>query len=234
MSWLPARSWYVAVHGLLQDTSSSDVIGNYIEERKVRVVRGQRVSVSFDFRRKAAPIEVRIHGSEEQASSQVRVAVRGAPDSLRFVKDGTATLFLPAGKHTLLVAVKDRLFERDIEVRDNLGQSLTVQIARVDEALFSGSAHAVDAYLAGDLLAASKKLEQAGQQEAATLVRATHHRLRGDTAEAALEFEKAGKFSEAADLAKQSPKAERSADLYEKAGDFRQRGRAARRARATR
>jgi len=222
MSWLPARTWYVAVHGLLQDTSSHEVIGNYLEERKVRIVRGQSVSVSFDFRRKAAPIEVRVQGGDEVPASQARVAVRGAPDSLRFVKEGVATLFLSPGKHTLLVAVKDRLFERDIDVRDTGGQSLTVQIGRTEEALFSGSTQAVEAYLAGDLLTASKRLEQAGQREAATLVRAAHHRLRGDTAEAASFLEQAGKFSEAAELAKQSPKAERSADLYEKAGDFHQ------------
>ncbi|MGH7286452.1 MAG: hypothetical protein ACREI8_00320, partial [Myxococcota bacterium] len=220
LRWLPARSWYVAVHGLLQDTTSQDVIGNYLEERKVRVLRGKCIEVVFDFRRKAAPIEVRLYREEGSKPVQARVAVLGAPDSLRFVKEDAATVFLAPGVHTLLVGVLDRVFERSVEVRDMTGQSIGVQIGRTDAALFSGCTEAVDAYLIGDLLTASRALEKAGKSEIATLVRATHHRLRGETAEAARWFEKAGKFGEAAELAKQSPQAQRSADLFEKAGDF--------------
>jgi tRNA A-37 threonylcarbamoyl transferase component Bud32/Flp pilus assembly protein TadD len=222
MRWLPARSWYVAVHGLLQDTTSQEVIGNYLEERKVRVQRGKLVEVSFDFRRKVAPIEVRLQREENAPPAQARVAVLGAPDSLRFVKDDTATVFLAPGKHTLLVGVEDRVYERVVEVRELVGQSVHVQVGQVEGTSFSGSAEAALAYLSGDLLSASRALERAGKLEAATLVRATHHRLRGESAEAARWFEKAGKFGEAAELAKQSPKAERSAALFEKAGDFHQ------------
>jgi tetratricopeptide (TPR) repeat protein len=222
MGWLPARSWYVAVHGLLQDTTSQDVIGNYLEERRVRVERGKTVEVSFDFRRKVAPIEVRLQREENAPPVQARVAVLGAPDSLRFVKEDTATVFLAPGKHTLLIGVEDRVYERVVEVRELVGQAVHVPVGHVEGAAFSGSAEAALAYLSGDLLAASQALERAGKLEAATLVRATHHRLRGETAEAARWFEKAGKFGEAAELAKKSPKAERSADLFEKAGDFHQ------------
>ncbi len=220
MRWLPARSWYVAVHGLLQDTTSQDVIGNYLEERKVRVLRGQRSEVAFDFRRKAAPIEVRLHREEGSKPVQARVAVLGAPDSLRFVKDDVATVFLAPGVHTLWIGVDDRVFERVVEVRDMTGQSVAVQVENVAGALFSGCVEAVDLCLSGDLIAASRALDRRAQNEAATLLRATHHRLRGETAEAARCFEQAGKFGEAAELVKQSPQAERSADLFEKAGDF--------------
>jgi len=222
MPWLPARSWYVAVHGLLQDTTSQEVIGNYLEERKIRLPRGKTTEVTFDFRRKAAPIEVRIHAEEAARPAQARVAVLGAPDSLRFVKDDVATVFLANGKHTLLIGVADRVFERRVEVRDTSGQALVVQTGRVEDAVFSGSSEAVDAYLTGDLLTASQLLERAGKLEISLLIRATHHRLRGETAEAARWFEKAGKYGEAAELAKQSPRAERSAALFEKAGDFHQ------------
>jgi tetratricopeptide (TPR) repeat protein len=221
MSWLPARSWYVAVHGLLQDTNSQEVIGNYLEEKQVRIRRGETTQVAFDFRRKAAPIEVRIQ-REEGDKSQVRVAMLGVPDSLRFVKDDSATLFLDKGSHTLLIGVEDRVFERSIEVNDLTGQAVTVQPAKTGEARFSGSPQAVDAYLAGDLVAASEALEAAGQGEQALLMRAAHHQLRGETDEAALWLERAGRFGEAAELASQSPTAERSAALYEKAGDFHQ------------
>jgi hypothetical protein len=42
MGWLPARQWYVAVHGLLQDTASHEVIGNYLEERKIQVKQSEQ------------------------------------------------------------------------------------------------------------------------------------------------------------------------------------------------
>jgi tetratricopeptide (TPR) repeat protein len=219
MSWLPARSWYVAVHGLLQETSSQEVIGNYLEERQVRIQRGKTTEVAFDFRRKAAPIEVRVQ-REESETSPVRVAVLGEPDSLRFVKENLATVFLAKGSHTVLVGVEDRVFERNVEVRDMTGQTVMVQAENVADARFIGSPEAVDAYLGGDLLTASQALEQAGQGEQAFLMRAAHHKLRGETDEAAAWLERAGRFGEAAELASQSPTAKRSAALYEKAGDF--------------
>ncbi len=219
MAWLPARSWYVAVHGLLQETSSQEVIGNYLEERQVRIRRGETTEVVFDFRRKAAPIEVRVQ-REESDTTQVRVAVLGVPDSLRFVKDDFATVFLTTGSHTLLIGAEDRVFERAVDVREMTGQAVVINPAKVEDARFTGSVEAVDAYLGGDLLAASQALEAAGQGEQALLMRAAHHRLRGETDEAALWLERAGKFAEAAELASKSPTAERSAALYEKAGDF--------------
>jgi tetratricopeptide (TPR) repeat protein len=222
MGWLPARSWYVAVHGLLQDTTSQEVIGNYLEERKVRVQRGKTVEVSFDFRRRAAPIEVRILREEGAQPVQARVAVLGAPDSLRFAKDDLATVFLAPGKHTLLVGVDDRAYERSVEVRDMAGQSIGVQVGNVEAAMFSGSREAVDLCLSGDLIAASRALDRCGQYEAGKLLRAAYHRSRGEAEDAARCLEEAGKFREAAELAKLSPKAERSADLFEKAGDFSQ------------
>ena len=69
MRWLPARQWYVAVHGLLQDTTSQEVIGNYLEERKIRVRAARPREVVFDFRRKAAPIEVQLYLDDSAAGA---------------------------------------------------------------------------------------------------------------------------------------------------------------------
>jgi tRNA A-37 threonylcarbamoyl transferase component Bud32 len=222
MSWLPARQWYVAVHGQLQDTTSQEVIGNYLEERKVKLARGQTAQVTFDFRRRAAPIEVQLYQGEGAPVPQGRVAVLGQRDSLRFVKDGSTTVFLPQGKHMLLVGVDDRVFERAIEVREMVGQTVGVQVDRAEQAVFTGCKDAVEPYLLGDLAAASRTLERTGKHEAAALVRATHHRLRGEAEEGARWLEKAGRFAEAAELSKQTPEPKRSADLFEKAGDFQQ------------
>jgi tetratricopeptide (TPR) repeat protein len=221
MRWLPARHWYVAVHGLLQDTNTQEVIGNYLEERKIRVARGQTAQVTFDFRRKAAPIEVQVYLEEGNAAPQARVAVLGMRDSLRFVKDGSTTVFLPQGKHVLLIGVEDRVYERPVEVREMIGQTIGVQVDRDDNAVFTGCRDAVEPYLQGDLAAAGRTLERSGKAEAAALIRATHHRLRGEAEEGARWLEKAGRFAEAAELAKQAaPEPKRAADLFEKAGDF--------------
>jgi len=223
MPWLPARHWYVAVHGLLQDTTSQEVIGNYLEERKIRVLRGQNHEVVFDFRRKAAPIEVRLYREEgSKKPIAARVAVLGVPDSLRFLKDDHSTVFLGQGRHTLLVAVEDRVFERAVEVREMVGQTISVQIDHAEGAAFSGCPEAIEPYLQGDLMTASQNLERAGKREPALLLRAAHHRARGETEAAARCLEQIGRFAEAAELAKQGPTAKRSADLFEKAGDFHQ------------
>ena len=221
LSWLPARTWHVAVHGLLQDTGTQAVIGNYLEEKKVRVKRGDSVQVAFDFRRKAAPIEVQLYLEDSASVPQARVAVLGQRDSLRFVKDASTTVFLPQGKHTLLIGVEDRVYERTVEVREMVGQTVGVQVDREDTAIFSGCKDAVEPYLQGDLAAASRSLERSGKVEAAALVRATLHRMRGDAQEEARWLEKAGRFQEAAEVSKQAPEPKRSADLFEKAGDFR-------------
>jgi tRNA A-37 threonylcarbamoyl transferase component Bud32 len=196
------------------------VIGNYLEEKKVKLARGQSTQVVFDFRRKAAPIEVQLYVEEGASVPQARVAVLGVRDSLRFVKDGTTTVFLPAGKHTLLIGVEDRVYERPVEVRELVGQTVGVQVDRDDAALFTGCKDAVDPYLQGDLAAASRTLERSGRSQAAALIRAALHRMKGEAEEGARWLEKAGRFAEAAELAKQSPEPKRSADLFEKAGDY--------------
>jgi len=221
MGWLPARQWYVAVHGLLQDITTHDVIGNYLEERKVRVKRGDTVQVVFDFRRKAAPIEVQLYLEDSAAVPQARVSVLGIRDSLRFVKDASTTVFLPQGKYTILIGFEDRVYERAVEVREMVGQTVGVQVDRTDTAVFTGCKDAVEPYLLGDLAAASRTLERSGKAEAAALIRAAHHRMRGEAEEGARWLEKAGRFQEAAELSKQAPEPKRSADLFEKAGDFR-------------
>ena len=58
--WLPARTYYVMVHGLLEDPLSGEVIGNYFEEKKVTIERGERVELHFDFRPKEAPVSVQV------------------------------------------------------------------------------------------------------------------------------------------------------------------------------
>jgi tRNA A-37 threonylcarbamoyl transferase component Bud32 len=112
------------------------------------------------------------------------------------------------------------VFERVVEVRELVGQVVGVAVDQADGAAFSGCPEAVEPYLQGDLLQASQALERGGKGEAALSLRATHHRLRGDTEAAARCLEQLGRFAEAAQLTKQSPAPKRSAGLFEKAGDF--------------
>ena len=107
---VPARSWYVAVYGLLQDPKTQEVIGNYVEERRVKVARGTSNPLKFDFRPHEAPVEIRLVTSagegDQLADVQAVVALRGQADSTRYVRGGTE-LDVSNGQHTVVVGWED-------------------------------------------------------------------------------------------------------------------------------
>ena len=221
---VPARTWYVAVHGLLQDAKSKEVIGNYLEERKVTLERGQTLEVGFDFRAKEAAIEVRLFRPEGQEDAQVLVALAGDPESIRYVRDETVVLHVGNGPHVVLAGHADRVLEREVTITEFGAQSLGFELANDAAALFTGCPDAVEPYVTGDAPAASRALERAGLSEIANAVRARYHEERGEQAEAARFYEAAGQLTAAAELtadaAGDSAEPDRSATLFEKAGDF--------------
>jgi tRNA A-37 threonylcarbamoyl transferase component Bud32 len=226
---VPARVWYVHVHGLLTDGKSKEVIGSYVEERQIRVERGQALVVTFNLRPEEAPIEVRITrgGTETQdTKTQGSVALRGAPETLRYLRNGSALLHVGNGTHRVAVGLGDRVFEEEIVVANLTGASVCVQADNDDAAVFVGCPDAVEPYLLGDLPTASQALDRAGQTELANLLRAEYHKERGESDRAARYYEAAGRVQEAAELAAEGSDASHSATLFEQAGDF---GRAAER-----
>jgi len=224
---VPARTWYVHVHGLLTDARSKDVIGSYVEERAVRVERGQTAMLAFDLRPREAPIEVRLVQGDEQAPAEVQAlaALGGKPESIRYLRGGAALLQVANGTHRVLLGTGDRVYEESVQVLDLSGASVQFRLDSDDGAVFTGCPEAVDPYVHGDLMAAAQALESSGQERLANGLRAEYHRGRGEAQEAARYFEAAGRAQEAAELSDGSDAAH-SATLFAQAGDF---GRAAER-----
>ena len=58
--WIPARKrdYVVTVRGPLQDALNDETIGHFLEEQRVRVLRGQTVKVEYDFCPDECAVEV--------------------------------------------------------------------------------------------------------------------------------------------------------------------------------
>jgi len=221
---LPIRSYYVGVHGLLQDELTKEVIGNYVEEKKVQIKRGSVEVVTFDFRRSETSLEVRLERPEgEGALGQAIVALRGRPETLRYVREESALLYVGKGTHAVVVACGDRVFEKQVTIDDFTGVFVTFALHQDDCLLFSGCPEAVEHYLHGDFNAASLALASSGQTEVANLIRGEYHKRRGEKGKAAAYLQAAGRLQEAAELV-DDEYAGHSANLYLQAGDYRKAG----------
>jgi tetratricopeptide (TPR) repeat protein len=220
--WLPARRYYVQVHGLLEDPVSDEVVGNYCEEQVVEVRRGRSNRVEFDFRPKECAVELSVL-RDRQPVAKALAAVRGQPESLRYVRSGRAIFALPPGLHAILVGVDDVVLERRITIDGFTPQAISLDVANPAAAVLRGCSEAVEHYVQGSLVAAADALERAGHAEQAARVRGEHHAQQGDTAEAARCFEQAGHFEEAASLvSEQTTDPAAAAALFEKAGNHEQ------------
>ena len=217
---LPIRSYYVGIHGLLQDEASREVIGNYVEEKQVQIKRRSVEEVVFDFRRSETSLDVRLQRPEgESAPGQAIVALRGYPETLRYVREDSALLYVGKGTHVVVVAYGDQVFERQVEVEELEGVFVTFPLYGDEGLLFSGCPDAVQHYIQGDLNAASTALAQSGQTEIANLIRAEYHKQRGNKGKAAAYLQAAGRLTEAAELV-DDQYAGHSANLYLQAGDY--------------
>jgi tetratricopeptide (TPR) repeat protein len=214
--WLPARTYYVMVHGLLEDPQTNEVIGNYFEEKKVRIERGERVVLPFDFRPKEAPVQVQVWAGEQPAAQAI-VAVRGMPP--RYAREGKLVLALGRGTHVVRAGFDGFACEKRVELRELDGTTLHFSAHDAASLVFESCPEAVEPFLSFDDLAAADLLERAGQKRVADRVRGQYHRDRGEREKAAAFFEAAGRLEQAAELVAPAA-AQRSATLFEKAGDF--------------
>ena len=222
LRWIPARGseYTVTVGGPLLDARGEEVVGFFLEEQRARVRRGGITKLEFDFRPKECAIEVQITEAGQPASD-VRVALAGRPDTLRYGKDGTAFLYVGPGEWTVLVGTKDAAAEFRIFVEKlNAAVPLHVDFSEC-EAVFRDCPEAVEPWVLGDLATAADALEAAGNP-AARRVRAELLELMGRSADAALELEAAGDLGQAAELRAGSADHAGSAALYEQAGDLAQ------------
>jgi len=218
--WIPARDYYVCVHGIMQD-EKGEVVGNYLEERKLRIPRGKTVDVTFDFRAKEAALEVRLVRPEGDAQGVARVALRGVPSSLKFVKDEQTIFYVAEGSFTIVVGYGDCVYERRVEVTELASQQVTVGLGDPQQAVFQGVKDAIEPFLLGDLALCARALDKAGMTQKAAELRAKYHELQGDKVAAAKFYREAGHLQQAAELSAQSGGGAESAELYEQAGDHR-------------
>jgi tetratricopeptide (TPR) repeat protein len=218
---IPAGSWYVGLHGLLQAPDTGEPIGSYFEEKRLRLGRGEVRHVRFDPRRKEATLEVRLATPEgEPLQTAALVGLRGGSSPPRYVTADSTALFVGNGNHVVVVGWRDRILEREVSVENFHGATLIFQLGADDDAVFTGCPEAVEAYANNNLLAAAQALDVAGQPERASLVRAKYHWGRGEAEEALRYYEAAGRLLEAAELSRAAGDAARAAPLFEQAGDF--------------
>jgi len=184
-----------------------------------RRIRGRPRPLSIDPPGEECPLEVRVL-RDGQPAEQARVGVRGEPASLRYTREGRLRLALPAGRYEIVIAGADRVLERPVELRPFEVQPVEIELSSEKEAVFSGCADAVEPYLEGDFAAAATALERAGKHAVARLLRAEHHRARGEVAEAALQYESAGRWVDAAELWTSRGELAQAALLFERAGDL--------------
>jgi len=218
--WIPARSkpYYVTMRGPLMDHLTEALIGDFLEERTILVRRGRDNKVEFDMRPKDCPVEICVYRGDQLVKGS-QVAVRGAPDSLRYAAQGSTVFHLKQGKHTIVVGARDRVAEREISITKLDPMPLSLDLASEAGLLFHNCPDAVAPYLEGRLDAAAQALEAHGQNDTARRIRATWHQQRGELAEAARELEVLGELSEAAELRASSADVGESARLFERAGE---------------
>ncbi len=216
--WIPARDYYVCVHGIMQD-ERGEILGNYLEEKKVRIRRGEKAEVAFDFRPKEASIEVHLIRPEGDPTAVVRVAMRGVPSSLKFVKDEQTVFYVGKGQHAIVVGYGDCVYEREVAVHELASQQISIGLGDPAQAVFQGCKEAIEPFLMGDYALCARALDKAGMAQKANELRAKHHELHGDKAEAARFYKAAGHLTQAAALAAEGEDRAQSAELYEQAGD---------------
>lgn len=217
--WLPARELYVSVHGLFEDPSTHEVIGNYLEEKKVRIQRRDTTVVQFDFTQDECCAEVVVSRGPERVS-QAMVAVRGQPGSLRFTRDGVAHLYLKKGQHAILAGLDDRVVERRIRINSIEPTSVALDLDDENSQLFRDCPEAVEPFLQSAFEVAAEHLERAGHEQIALSLRADVESGRGDAASAAAHLEAAGRHGEAARLQQEMGNHVKAAELLESEGDF--------------
>jgi tetratricopeptide (TPR) repeat protein len=217
--FLPARRYFVQVHGLLQDPASEQVVGNYFAEQPVVVARGKTARIVFDFRPRECPVEVAIADAGRPAPRAL-VALRGQPTSVRYARGGRAILALPPGRHGILVGVGDRVLEREVAIEGFSARAVPFDVQDESSLVFAGCAEAVEPYLYGQLETAAEALERGGDEVAAARLRGELFAARGEVQEAARSFQEAGRFEAAAALVSEGTDPAEAALLYEQAGNL--------------
>ncbi len=222
-SIVPARRkpYYITVRGPLLDLATEKLVGEFLEEKTIRVRPWRTNEIKFTMQPEQTAITVKPKLAEGD-ERQVQVALRGKPQSLRFTANGVAYLYADKGEHVVVVGAGDRVLEFPIQVESAAPVELEVDLNDFDSMVFRDVPDAVGPYVEADFRAAAEVLEAAGEKLAAERTRALHLRGQGDTEGAAQVLESAGMHSESVELrsrTRSSSSEELAPELLEKAGE---------------
>jgi tetratricopeptide (TPR) repeat protein len=222
------RPYYVTVRGPLLDLATDKLIGEFLEEKTLRVRRWRTNEIKFDMRTELTAITVKPQfGAAEDV--QARVSLRGVPSSLRFTSGGQAYLYAAPGKHVVVVGLNDRVAECPVSVESPAPISLEIDMLDSSGLLFTDCQAAVGPYVDGDFVAAADALAAAGDTATAERIRALHLREKGDAGAAARVLENAGMHEESVELqldAAAGGEEPASPELLEEGGHFARAGEA--------
>jgi len=215
---LACRRYYLTIDGVLQDPRDEAVVAHPFLHATAVVRHRRTVRVEIDATPAACAVDVHVAWDGEPMRGALVVA-RGSGGAPREAPEGVARLQLAVGHHRVAAGSGDRVAEVPVDVRSLLPCSVTIDIARPDALVFRGCPPAVEPYLAGRVEAAAAALQRDAQPASGHRLLARDARERGHDAEAALHFEAAGEFLEAAELHATLGNYAHSGALFERALD---------------
>jgi tetratricopeptide (TPR) repeat protein len=173
---IPARRnrYYLTIRGPILDLATNSLVGEFLEERVVKIDRGKVTNFKFDLRPREAMVSVEVKRADSSVP-RAQVAVRGVPDSTRFCPEGNGTIYLAAGEHVLVVGVEDRVTEQGVQIQGVA--PVTVKFDVEYDFVFEGCPKAVRPYLDADYAAAARALSEAGQEGIAEQVKQIQTKL---------------------------------------------------------
>jgi tetratricopeptide (TPR) repeat protein len=190
----------VAVAGCVEDPNRGRVLGEFREERCIRLDPREIRTIHFDFRPRFAVLPLRItRGGDPLEGALVSLGMLG--DSIRPTgSDGTVSLELPFGPTELWVGHADRVVVASVEVTHQGPRELAVDLETEPDRRLDRCPEGVEPLLRGDRSAAAEALERAGQPREAQLLRGELCMALGDNEAAVAHFLRAGRLRRAATL----------------------------------
>jgi tetratricopeptide (TPR) repeat protein len=211
--------WYVAVAGFVEDPALEKIVGEFREEKCIRVRPSETREVNFDFGPRFAWLRLRVT-RDGTPVPRALVARAGSGEPARLTRaDGGLLLQLPFGPAELWVGYEGRVVARWIDVTLEGPDLLEVDLERAPDRLIDGCPEAADLLLLGNRAGAARILEQAGKQLAAQLLWAEHHLVHGETEPAADRFLRAGQPVRAAPLLESLGQWGAAAEAYRAGGE---------------
>ncbi len=193
-------TWYVAVAGCVEEPALNKTVGEFREEKCVRVGPRESREILFDFRPSFAWLRVRVT-RDGCPVSQARVARVDSGEPVRPTRsDGSLHLELPFGPTEFWVGHAGRVVAKQVHVTFQGPEVVEVDLEREPDRRIDGCPEAAELLLQGDRAGAARALEQAGNHQGAQALWGDYCRIRGETEAAAEHFLLAGQPGRAAPL----------------------------------